>query len=412
MLETQLIRDTAELQALAPEWAALLPRSASDEPMLSPGWLLAWWRIFGEPEGRELRTVAFRDGARLVGLAPLAVRRRTRLPWTGMLCLELLGTGEEADDGVCSEYVGIVAERGAEEAVTQAFAALLADSDALGPWHHLVLDGMNGDTALPLLLAEELRARRLHVAAELDNGAAYIALPATWDAYLASLPGSRRSLVKRAVSQLERWAGGALRHHRATLPGEVEEGRRILIELHQERWTAAGRPGAFGHGRFRAFHESAMSWLLDSGALDLSWLSVRGEPVAASYSMVWNNKVYYYQGGRSVALPRNLRPGLALHAYNIRAAIADGRREYDFLAGMARYKTELAAMARPLLRLRVVQPSLRESLTQFAAVLRRQLRALRAQIETRTSCAGQGGPSEQARPRGATSTRGSFPASE
>ncbi len=379
MLRSQIIADSAGLQALTPEWSALVARSSADEPVLSPGWLLTWWQIYGEPEGRELRTVAFRDGSRLVGLAPLCVRRCTRLPWTGLRRLELLGSGEQGEDGVCSEYLSIIAERGAEESVVKAFASLLGDG-ALAPWDHLVLEAMNGDGLLPLLLTNELRQRGLHVEAELECGAAYIVLPPTWEAYLASLPGSHRCLIKRSLTHMDRWASGELHLHRATRPAEMDEGRRILVELHGQRWSAAGRQGAFAHRRFLAFHERVMSWLLENKALDLSWLSVRGEPVAASYSVIWNNKVYYYQGGRSLVPPGHIRPGLVLHAHNIRAAIEAGRREYDLLGGLPRYKTELAAMARPLVRLRVVQPSLRESLTQFAAVLRRQIRAARAQF--------------------------------
>jgi CelD/BcsL family acetyltransferase involved in cellulose biosynthesis len=378
MLGNQIISDFAGLHALAAEWSALLARSSSNEPVLTPTWLSTWWQIYGEPEGRELRTVAFRDGARLVGLAPLCLRRCTRLPWTGLFRLELLGSGEERDDGVCSEYLGLIAERGAEESVVTSFAALLS-TEALAPWDHLVLEALNGDGLVTSLLTHELRRRGLHVQAELDCGAACIALPSTWDAYLASLPVAHRHLIERSLAHMDRWAAGDLRFHRATNTAEVDEGRRILIDLHNGRWAAAGRQGAFANRRFGDFHERMMSWLFDNDALDLTWLTVRNEPVAASYNVIWNNKVYYYQGGRSLAAPAKVRPGLVLHAHNIRAAIDAGRREYDLLGGLPRYKIELAATARPILRLRVVQPSLRESLTQFAAILRRQIRAARTQ---------------------------------
>jgi CelD/BcsL family acetyltransferase involved in cellulose biosynthesis len=121
-----------------------------------------------------------------------------------------------------------------------------------------------------------------------------------------------------------------------------------------------------------------MPWLLKRGALDLTWLCVRDQPVAASYSIVWNRKVHHYQGGRSPQVPRGVRPGLVLHAHNIQAAIAAGLREYDFLGGMSRYKIEMATATRPLMRVRIVHPSLRTNLHQVASVVRRQLRAVAA----------------------------------
>ena len=64
-LRSAVITSVAELEALRPEWEALLARSASDEPMLSPIWLLAWWRTFGGLDGRRLAVVTLREGDRL-----------------------------------------------------------------------------------------------------------------------------------------------------------------------------------------------------------------------------------------------------------------------------------------------------------------------------------------------------------
>ena len=47
------------------------------------------------------------------------------------------------------------------------------------------------------------------------------------------------------------------------------------------------------------------------------------------------------------------------------AAIEAGRREYDFLGGPARYKTQLALASRPIVRVRAWRPSLVESVHRF-----------------------------------------------
>ena len=104
-----------------------------------------------------------------------------------------------------------------------------------------------------------------------------------------------------------------------------------------------------------------MPELFDRGALDLRWLIVAGEPIAVSYSIIQDNRVYYYQGGRSTSVPKGVRPGTVLHLQAIRAAIAAGREEYDFLGGDARYKLQLATACRPLFQLRVARPSYAEA---------------------------------------------------
>ncbi|MFZ1623504.1 MAG: GNAT family N-acetyltransferase, partial [Gammaproteobacteria bacterium] len=58
--------------------------------------------------------------------------------------------------------------------------------------------------------------------------------------------------------------------------------------------------------------------------------------------------------------PADVQVGMAMHACLIRAAIEDGRREYDFLAGVSQYKTSVALASRPIVRLRVARPSMRE----------------------------------------------------
>ena len=85
----------------------------------------------------------------------------------------------------------------------------------------------------------------------------------------------------------------------------------------------------------------------------LRQLSVRGEPVAVNYSLLWNRKVYFYQCGRRLELPGKVRVGVVLHAEAIRAVIAAGCREYDFLGGAAQYKQHLALANRSLVQCRV-----------------------------------------------------------
>ena len=95
----------------------------------------------------------------------------------------------------------------------------------------------------------------------------------------------------------------------------------------------------------------------DGASLELLWLVVRGEPIAASYNVVFGNKVYFYQSGRRMDVPKAVRPGIAMHALAIQRSIEAGRREYDFLQGASRYKRDLALASRALVTLRAVAPA-------------------------------------------------------
>jgi CelD/BcsL family acetyltransferase involved in cellulose biosynthesis len=362
MMRTRIVRDASELQALAPAWRRLLARASHPQPVLTPLWLLTWWRILGEPDGRSLRVLVVEEGGDLVGLVPLSWRSTAHRRAIPVRRVELLATGEQEADEVCSDYVGGLAARGREQDTAAAAARALRDG-ALGEWDELRMPSMSGEDPLVPKLAEALRAGGVQVAVEPSGECPYIPLPGSWDEYLRALGSSRRYVVTRSLRALDQWAGpGGWRLRRATTREELGEGMRILRALHGERWSTAGRSGAFASERFTRFHEEVMPRMLDGEdgtSLDLMWLVVRQEPIAASYGIVYGGNLQFYQSGRRVDVPRGVRPGIALHALAIRASIEAGRREYDFLAGASRYKRDLALAVRPLVTLRAVAPSLR-----------------------------------------------------
>jgi CelD/BcsL family acetyltransferase involved in cellulose biosynthesis len=363
MLSTTLITDPTRLRALRPAWEELLTRSSDNELPLHPSWMLPWWDVFGSEGKRSLRALAFYDDDQLVGLAPLLVRRHVYRPGIPFRRVEVLGSGEKSADETCGDYLGIIAEQGREREVASALARALT-SGTLGAWDELMLSSMNGESVLPALLSEAFKARGLEADLEEWSQSPYVTLPNTWDDYLGALKQSKRSQLRKSLRAFEAWAGGEPTIVRVRTEAELAKGKKVLMELHGERWASEG---VFASAKFRAFHDRLMPELLRAGALDLGWISVRDEPVAAFYNFRWNGKVSFYQTGRRLDIPDEVRVGVTMHAYIIRAAIKDGMREYDFLEGVSQYKMALALATRPLVRLRVARPSLLESARKSSA---------------------------------------------
>jgi len=384
MPTVEIVKDARGFDALRPAWSELSKRSATSEPTLDPEWMWAWWRVFGPLGGRRLRLVTVREGERLIGIVPLLLRTHWYLPGLPYRRLELLGSGEPQEDEICSDYIGILAEEGAEAATVQAFARALGERDLLGDWDELVMPSMAGDISLPELLAAELRRAGIEASVETTNKAPYIRLPASYDAYLEALPSSRRYWLNRSVREVEKLGKVELR--RAETRDELARARKVLESLHGERWSERGNDaGVFASRRFRAFHDEVMPRLFDRGALDLLWLLVDDEPIAALYNIVWNGKTYFYQSGRRVDVPKGIRPGIAIHAMAIRRAIELGHREYDFLAGESQYKVKLSLDRRPIVRLRAVRSSVRERARLLSAHALRQVASLRNEIRERVA---------------------------
>jgi CelD/BcsL family acetyltransferase involved in cellulose biosynthesis len=384
VLKVEVLRDKGGLERLREPWSALLPRSASDVPTVAPGWIFPWIDAFGD--GVEIRALALFDGTRLVGLAPLGARRRPHRLGFRVRSLELLATGEDEADEIASDYVGVVAERGVEAQVADAVVKALAEA---GDWDELMMERMSGDSPMPLLLADALRQAGYVVDLAVTGFAPYVALPRSWEDYLAALPASRRYFIRRTLRDFDAWAGGVARVSLAQTDKEAAEALGILAALHGERWKEAGKGGAFASEKFLAFHRAVLPGLREAGALGLRWLSVRGEPIAAHYEIMWHGKVHFYQSGRKTRLPRGIRPGIVMHAHAIQCAIDGGLSEYDFLAGDARYKLELATATRPLVRLRASRPTVGSVARRVLDLAEDEVRALSKRVKLPTAASMQ-----------------------
>jgi CelD/BcsL family acetyltransferase involved in cellulose biosynthesis len=372
-VRVHVVDDERDLRAIEPAWRALLERAVHPQPTQTPAWLSSWWRVFGGSGGRELRLVVVEAGGEMIGLVPLLRRWQMQDGVFPMATLELLGSGEAASDEICSEYIGAIAARGHEGEVARALAGAVT-SGALGGWDELRLVRMSSDDPTVPLLADALRGRGAGVELTVTDACPFVRLPSTWEGYLAQLDGSRRYFARRTLSDVETWAGpGGLALKKARTPAELARGWNILCALHEERWDGAG---AFQSEHFRRFHELVTARLLrgDGGSLELLWLEVRGAPVAVLYNIVHRGDVHFYQSGRSRDVPRQVRPGIALHLYAIRRAIEQGCQTYDFLAPAHPYKQKLApACQRHLLTLSAAAPSLRARAFRGARRTARQI---------------------------------------
>jgi CelD/BcsL family acetyltransferase involved in cellulose biosynthesis len=367
----EVIGSAATAWRLRGEWHDLLARSGAGANglALTPEWLLAWWREFGGLGGRRLRLAVLRRGPRLVGLAPLLSRRAWYPPGIPFRRLEMLGTGEPEADSICSDYLNVIVERGAEAEVAAALTRAAAGR-RLGDWDEIVLTRLDGDDPMTAALAAAGLATQRR---SLDE-APYIPLPATWDDYLKRLDRKKRYLVRHSHDEFVAWAGADRRLGRATTADGLARGKRALVALHHERWQGGG---SFRSPRFLRFHDTMMDWRLREGGLELLTLYARGEPAAALYGLVWDGKVYFYQCGRKLDVPKNVRPGGILIGLAIRAAIEAGRREFDFLGGSATYKAQLVLATRPLVAVRAARPTWRERLRLLAEHGRGPARALK-----------------------------------
>ncbi len=340
-----------QLEPLAADWDRLARRV----PFRSWTWLSHWWRHYGGPfedrgQRASLYVLVVYDGGQPVGIAPWYCES---CPCQGRV-LRFLGLGE-----VCSEYLSVLCRAEMEQRVAEALAAWLTaahrpDQPAWRPddhWDLLELSGVDVQDAAVLRLTEELELRRNLVHRSVGWNCWRIALPGSWEEFLAKLSKNHRKQLRRRQRTILDGRRDAL--HCVQQIADLPRAQEVLVDLHQRRHQSRGGRGCFASRRFTAFHYDVMPELLRAGQLQLAWLEVDRRPVVAEYLLTGDGVVYAYQSGISPdAL--DLAPGSLGNLLMFHWAVDGGYRAFDFLRGDEPYKRHWRARARPTWRVRVV----------------------------------------------------------
>jgi CelD/BcsL family acetyltransferase involved in cellulose biosynthesis len=333
-IQVRLLVTGGEFANLAPAWNALHERSPGASIFTTWIWLFEWWRAYGA--GRSLRILVAEAGGSPVGILPLHVQRERRLGCKVRVA-RLLGTGGDTYPDDLGPLLAAGHEASAARALAKA-ALALPEVDVLD------LEDMEPGTPFPEILESEAKAAGAAPRRAIAQRIVYVALPPTWDEYLASVSGHRRRHVRGARKKLA--ADKRVRFFVWSDAERLGEAFSRLAELHHKRWRAAGEPsGSFTTPQYLSFHEAVMRGTLGRGWLRLYCLEVDGEIAAMLYAYRFRRGIYVMQAGFDPELHK-WRVGQVLLNYSIEHAIGEGSTVFDFLRGAHSYKEELATSER------------------------------------------------------------------
>lgn len=342
-MNVQRLTDIGFLAAGA-SWNALLASSLANAFFLRHDVLAAWWKHFGGT--RALCVLEMSEGDRVVGYAPLCI---TRESGHGLLPVrEAAFMGREALTG---DYLDFIAAPGREIAVAgAALDWLLAHPKE---WDLLrISDVREGSPTIPFLQAvapdlglETVRAK--------GQTCPFLPLPPTWDAFMADCSANMRSNLRRREKKILAAGGVFTRVTGGAIAGVLD----AMFELHGARWETRGKSGNFIDPRTRALHHALAPALDADGTLGLWTLTMEGKVVAAIYGFRHGATFHYFQAGFDPAFAEH-GVGLALMGHAIRACIAWGITEFDYLRGDEDYKRRWTDKARTTHSFVVPRPSL------------------------------------------------------
>jgi len=314
----------SEALALGPDrWDGLLGHAKSPSPFMSWAWHRAWADCAppAEVNASEVFALHGANGS-LHAVLPLRLcRERFHRVWVRAL------TWAVGDLG-CPDELDVPAVPDAD------WSALAASLDAL-PWQVIILSNLAEGAPNAKHLCDALEERGHAVRHSALWSCPSLELPASWDAYLATLSSNRRQILRRKERSLFRdHAARIVDYHEDRL----DEGWGHLLRLHEQRWDGAGG-GAFRDPRTERLQRAFADEMAKRKKLWLATLDLDGQAAAAWYGFTSDGTVYFYQGGRDPRWERE-SVGQVLMGIMIQRAIQQGYRAFNFLRGDDRYKQQ------------------------------------------------------------------------
>lgn len=182
------------LEALRPEWETLLAEYPQATIFSTYEWLASWWRAFGRQD--RLLVLAFRDATgALVALAPLAITAHRSFAFRSRR-LRFMGDGSYDSDNL-----DFPVKPGFENQFADALLHFLKSRSRR--WDFAELNTMPPQSLAANVLRQALAQRRW-TEIEKQRPASAIALPATWEDYLAQLSSEDRKNLVRYTRRLEK----------------------------------------------------------------------------------------------------------------------------------------------------------------------------------------------------------------
>lgn len=329
-MQVRVVESAAEFAGLATQWEALQRDAPTTSVFASFDWQHIWWKSYGGDQ--PLKVLVATEHGSLVGILALYIQTLPMLRYPVRL-LRFVGTGGDTfpDD------LGPILAAGREAEVARALADAVM---RLPGWDVLLLTDM--DPACPFTAVMGAQAKRLPFGSMAGRAEriAYLDLPATWDAWLATLSRDRRYRIKNIRKKLNA-AHPTARFFVWTDPKTLDAGVDRLVHLHHKRWKNVGKTHSFSSPEYVRFHREVMAACLQRDRLRLYCLEIAGEIVAIYYFYKFRDRVFLMQSGFDPDFG-NVKPGQVLLGHVVEHAIGEGHKVLDFLRGDHRYKEELA----------------------------------------------------------------------
>ncbi len=331
-MNVTLYETEALFSDLRDEWQELLADSDANRIFLTYEWLSIWWTVYHP--GQVWAVVLRDDSGRCQGIVPWFVTEMD-----GERVVRPIGCVEVTD------YVDVIARRGAETAVFQSLTGWLAehrhDFDVIR-----VCNFPQDSHALAQLPAL-VKANGFAVHVQVEDVCPVIRLPDSFEDYIASLEKKNRHELRRKM----RRATGQVAWYVVDAQHDLVVELEVFLKL-----MAASTPdkAEFLRDPYNVeFFRQIMPALAERGWLQLALLTVNGQAAAAYLNFDYQNRIMVYNSGLDPEAHGHLSPGIVLLARLIEYAIGCQREWFDFLRGDEPYKYDMGGQDTQVYRMEI-----------------------------------------------------------
>jgi hypothetical protein len=290
---------------------------------LAYDWLIRWTEVFLEDQDKLYVFTYFNEEKLAIGFFPFYLKHQP-LGYQ----LYLLGTGEDEQSEVSSEYIDVIVNKQFRKAL---FSHFLSQLKKLYFVTDINITNVL-DTAEVLTLFDQLKDKKWQKLL-LDSGQRFF-LTTDTENLICQIPNKG---IKKQIRQYQSTHSIRVEHMKRL--EELDDFFDELINIHTTAWQLKGKSGAFCSQQFIDFHKLYIQKHFAKNKILLFRLKAGSKTLAIFYGFIGNSTLYYYQSGINYNAPFKFL-GAAMHWEAMRFACQHSLSKYDLMKGKANsYKT-------------------------------------------------------------------------
>jgi CelD/BcsL family acetyltransferase involved in cellulose biosynthesis len=363
-LESRVVEDLSQLSALQDAWRGLQP--SVRYPFQELGWYLAWARTIGTTGGRRLKCITLWDGARLVAVLPLALRRYKGIrlvEWIGGsvtdYCDAIVAPGVDAQDALATLWRTLNREVGFDVlrlGQVRADAVVSGFADSVDPW----VETREGAFSIPLKWSSS-------------------------EEWLKSRNQKQRYEARRLMRQMDK-EGFQFRAWKA--PEPLEPMLAAVIEQKQAWVRARGVDSFITEPQGPEFVYALAREMAALGMLHLTAIQHGDRFISCHLGFERGDTLYYWMPTYDAAFAKK-RVGNTLREHLIMSACDRGMKKFDMLLGAYEYKSLYDAVEDPMRTLVVPRGLLgRATVAYYRFAVKRKRMAATPEAQTEEAAEG------------------------